>query len=81
MSEERRVELTKIAGRYAEESRVAIRNIRRHTMDDLKKSEKDGTISKDQHRDYSEIIQKLTNEFIGQIDDTLKGKYDEILQI
>jgi len=45
LSEERRVELTKIAGRYAEESRVAIRNIRRHTMDDLKKSEKDGTIS------------------------------------
>ena len=64
LSEERRVELTKIAGRYAEESRVAIRNIRRHTMDDLKKSEKDGTIPKDQHREYSEIIQNLTEEFI-----------------
>ena len=74
LSEERRVELTKIAGRYAEESRVAIRNIRRHTMDDLKKSEKDGTISKDQHRDYSEIIQKLTDDFIGQIDHTLREK-------
>ena len=81
LSEERRVELAKIAGRYAEESRVAIRNIRRHTMDDLKKSEKDGTISKDQHRDYSEIIQKSTDDFIGQIDHTLKGKDDEILQI
>ena len=81
LSEERRVELTKIAGRYAEESRVAIRNIRRHTMDDLKKSEKDGTISKDQNRDYLEIIQKLTDDFIGQIDYTLKGKDDEILQI
>ena len=81
LSEERRVELTKIAGRYAEESKVAIRNIRRHTMDDLKKSEKDGTISKDHHRDYSEIIQKLTDDFIGQIDHTLKGKDDEILQI
>ena len=57
LSEERRVELTKIAGRYAEESRVAIRNIRRHTMDDLKKLEKDSTFSKDKHRDYSEIIQ------------------------
>ena len=45
------------------------------------KSEKDGTISKDQHRDYSEIIQKLTDDFIGQIDHTLKGKDDEILQI
>ena len=81
LSEERRVELTKIAGRYAEESRVAIRNIRRHTMDDLKKLEKDGAISKDKHRDYSEIIQKLTDDFIGQIDHTLKGKDDEILQI
>ena len=81
LSEERRVELTKIAGRYAEESRVAIRNIRRHTMDDLKKSEKDGTISKDQHRDYSEIVQKLTDDFIVQIDHMLKGKDDEILQI
>ena len=81
LSEERRVELTKIAGRYAEESRVAIRNIRRHTMDDLKKSEKDGTISKDQQRDYSEIVQKLTDDFIGQIDLSLKGKDDEILQI
>ena len=81
LSEERRVELTKIAGRYAEESRVAIRNIRRHTMDDLKKSEKDGTISKDQHRDYSEIVQNLTDDFIGQIDLSLKGKDDEILQI
>tara|TARA_B100000749_G_C18366429_1_gene439782 strand:- start:919 stop:1071 length:153 start_codon:yes stop_codon:yes gene_type:complete len=50
-------------------------------MDDLKKSEKDGTISKDKHRDYSEIIQKLTDDFIGQIDQTLKGKDDEILQI
>ena len=81
LSEERRVELTKIAGRYAEESRVAIRNIRRHTMDDLKKSEKDGAISKDQHHDYSEIVQKVTDDFIGQIDNTLKGKDDEILQI
>ena len=81
LSEERRVELTKIAGRYAEESRVAIRNIRRHTMDDLKKSEKDGAISKDQHHDYSEIVQKVTDDFIGLIDQTLKGKDDEILQV
>ena len=81
LSEERRVELTKIAGRYAEESRIAIRNIRRHTMDDLKKSEKEGSISKDELRDYAEIIQKLTDDFIGQVDRALEGKDDEILQI
>ena len=81
LSEERRVELTKIASRYAEESRVAVRNIRRHTMDDLKKSEKDGNISKDQHHDYSENIQKLTDDFIGKIDKALEAKDEEILQI
>ena len=74
LSEERRVELTKIASRYAEESRVAVRNIRRHTMDDLKKSEKDGNISKDQHHDYSENIQKLTDDFIGKIDKALEAR-------
>ena len=47
LSEERRVELTKIAGRYTEEAKVAIRNVRRHAMDDLKKAEKDGNISED----------------------------------
>jgi len=81
LSEERRVELTKIAGRYTEESRVAVRNIRRHTMDDLKKSEKEGAISEDEHRDYADIIQETTDEFIGKIDAALAKKDEEILQI
>ena len=81
MSEERRVELTKIASRYTEESRVAVRNIRRHTMDDLKKSEKEGSISEDEHRDYADIVQEMTDEFIGKIDDALAKKDEEILQI
>lgn len=81
LSEERRIELTKIAGRYTEESRVAVRNIRRHTMDDLKKSEKDGNISEDQHRDYADIIQELTDEFIGKLDETFAKKEEEILQV
>ena len=81
LSEERRIELTKIAGRYTEESRVAVRNIRRHSMDDLKKSEKEGNISEDEHRDYAEIIQQLTDEFIGKLDEALEKKEEEILQV
>ena len=56
LSEERRVELTKIAGRYTEEAKVAIRNVRRHAMDDLKKAEKDGNISEDSHREYGDCL-------------------------
>ena len=81
LSEERRVELTKIAGRYTEESRVAVRNIRRHTMDDLKKSEKDGAISEDEHRDYADIVQEMTDQIIAKIDEALAKKEEEILQI
>ena len=81
LSEERRVELTKIAGRYTEESRVAVRNIRRHTMDDLKKSEKEGAISEDEHRDYADIVQEMTDQIIAKIDEALAKKEEEILQI
>lgn len=81
LTEERRVELTKIAGRYAEEARVAVRNIRRHVMDELKKQEKDGGISEDAHREYSDDIQKLTDEFIKKVDDTLATKEQEIMQV
>ena len=49
LSEERRVEITKVAGRYAEQARVAVRNVRRDGMDQLKRAEKDGDISKDEH--------------------------------
>lgn len=79
LSMERRKELTKIAAKYAEESKVAVRNIRRDGNDALKKMEKDGEISKDEHTKRGEGIQKLTDEFIKKIDDALAVKDKEIL--
>ena len=79
LSQERRVELTKIAKKYAEEGKVAIRNIRRDGMESLKKMEKDGEISKDEHKKREGDIQKLTDEYIKKIDDALAVKEKEIL--
>jgi ribosome recycling factor len=81
LSMERRKELTKIASKYAEESKVAVRNIRRDGMDALKKAEKDGDISKDEHTRSADVIQKLTDEFIKKIDDALAVKEKEILGV
>ncbi len=79
LSQERRVELTKIAGKYSENAKVAVRNVRREGMDTLKKQEKDGDISKDEHTKQGEVIQKLTDEFIKKIDDAQVVKEKEIL--
>ncbi len=81
LTEERRVELTKVAGKYAEEARIAVRNIRRHGMDDLKHLEKDHEISQDEHRDYAEEIQKLTDEYVLRLDESLANKEKEIMQV
>ena len=81
LSEERRVEITKIAGRYAEEAKVAVRNVRRHSLDDLKKTEKAGDISQDQLRDYSQEIQDVTDEFVARMDEAMAKKEQEILQV
>jgi len=81
LSEERRVELTKVAGRYTEEAKVAVRNVRRHAMDELKKAEKDGDISQDEHHDYDSEIQELTDEFVKKMDEALEKKEQEILQV
>ena len=81
LNEERRKELTKVAHRYAEEARVAVRNVRRHGMDDLKKFEKDGDISEDEHRDFSTEIQEITDNAIKEIDEILKHKDEEIMQV
>ena len=81
LSEERRVELTKIAGRYAEEAKVAVRNVRRHTMDNLKKYEKEGEISQDEHRNYGNEIQSLTDNHVSKIEEALLRKEEEILQV
>ncbi len=79
LSQERRTELTKIAAKYAESAKVAVRNVRRDGMDALKKMEKDSEISKDEHTKRSEGIQKLTDEFIKKIDDALVVKDKEIM--
>ena len=81
LSEERRVELTKVAGRYAEQARVAVRNVRRDGMDSLKRMEKDSEISKDEHRDRGVEIQKLTDEHVATIDSLVAEKDKEIMQV
>ena len=81
LTEERRRELTKVANRYAEQARVAIRNVRRDGMDNLKKSEKESEISKDDLHRFSDDIQKMTDRHITQIDDLLTAKEKEIMQV
>ena len=81
LSEERRVEMTKVASKYAEQSRVAVRNVRRDGIDDLKKMEKDGEISQDEQRAWTDEIQTLTDVLIKEIDDAVASKETEILQV
>ena len=81
LTEERRLELSKIAGKYAEEARIAVRNVRRHAMDELKRSEKDGDISEDAHHDYSQEVQDLTDSYVKKIDESLSHKEEDILQV
>lgn len=81
LNEERRLELTKVAGKYAESARISVRNVRRDGMDALKKMEKDGDISEDEARGLSDEVQKMTDQFIKQVDETLKAKEAEIMQV
>ena len=81
LTEERRREIAKLAGKYAEQQRVAVRNVRHHAMDDLKKAEKDGVLSQDEQRKMQDDVQKLTDEAIKRIDETLKTKEQEIMQV
>jgi ribosome recycling factor len=81
LSEERRKELTKVAANYAEQARVSVRNVRRDGLDLLKKQEKDGTITQDQHRKLDKDIQTLTDATVKKVDDMLAAKDKEILQV
>ncbi len=80
LSEERRVELVKIASKYAEQARVSVRNVRRDGMDTLKRMEKESEISQDEHHAWSEKIQSLTDDRVKEIDEALAGKEKEIMQ-
>lgn len=81
LSQERRLELIKVAHKYAEQTKVAVRNVRRDGIEGLKKIEKDGGLSKDEHRQRSEQVQKLTDDYVKKIDDLLQLKEKEIQQI
>ncbi len=81
LTEERRKELQKLAGKFSENAKVAVRNVRRDGMDLLKKLEKDGKINEDQHKVKSAEVQKLTDKMVTAIDDALKAKEVEIMQV
>jgi ribosome recycling factor len=81
LNEERRKELAKLASKYAEQARVAVRNVRRDGMEILKKLEKDHKIGQDEHHDKGDELQKLTDAHIKEIDQTLHGKEQEIMQV
>jgi len=81
LSTERRIELQKVAGKYAEQARVAIRNIRRDGMDSLKKAEKDNEISEDEHKRMSDEVQKITDQFIKNVDEHLAKKEADVMKV
>jgi len=78
LSAERRVELAKVASKYAEQSRVAIRNIRRDAIETARKLEKDGEFGEDERHGLEAKIQKLTDDFVGKIDSMLASKEADI---
>ena len=78
LNEERRIELTKVAGGYAESARIAVRNVRRDGMDQVKKSNE---LSEDDQKIWSDEIQELTNVSIKKIDEVLEQKQVEIMQV
>ncbi|MCR9213652.1 MAG: ribosome recycling factor [Proteobacteria bacterium] len=81
LTEERRAELAKVAGTYSENAKIAIRNVRRHGMDDAKGAEKDGELSKDELKKSEDEIQKLTDLYVENVDEMLSEKQQEIMQV
>jgi ribosome recycling factor len=81
LNEQRRKEMVKVAHKYAEEARIAVRHVRRDGMDLLKKLEKDGHISKDDIERHSDQVQKATDQSVADIDAALAGKEKEIMQV
>jgi ribosome recycling factor len=81
LNEERRRELVKLVKKFGEEAKIAIRNVRRDTNDHIKREEKEKKMSEDQMHDAEGEVQKLTDEHINLIDDTLKHKEKEIMEV
>ena len=81
LNEERRKEIVKVAHQYAEQTRVAIRHVRRDGMDTLKKAEKDGDMGQDEARSMSDKVQKATDDMISEVDNIVAAKETEIMQV
>ncbi len=81
LTEERRRDLAKLAGKYAEQQKIAVRNVRRDAMDDFRKAEKDAVISQDDQKKLEVEAQKITDEAVRRIDEVLKTKEHEIMQV
>ncbi len=81
LNEERRQDLAKVAHKYAEQGRVAVRNVRRDGMEQLKRMEKDGEMGKDEQHAFATKVQELTDKIIKEIDEALASKEAEIMQV
>ena len=81
LTQERRKELVKVAHKYAEQSRIAVRNVRRDGMEAAKKAEKDHKMTQDEHRKLGDEIQKLTDKMVKLVDETLAHKEKDIMQV
>lgn len=81
LNQERRKELTKVAAKYAEQTRVSVRNVRRDAMDSAKKAQKDGDLSEDEQKVLADKVQSVTDAHIKKIDEALASKEKDILQV
>jgi len=81
LSEERRKELVKLAGRHLEEAKVSIRNVRRHAVDTIKKMQKDGDLPEDDAHRASDEVQKLTDKYVAQVDSSFAQKEKDIMEV
>ena len=81
MNEQRRKEMVKVAHKYTEEARIAVRHVRRDGIDLLKKMKKDGVLGEDEERRQEEQVQKATDQSISEVDNILAGKEKEIMQV
>lgn len=81
LNEQRRKEMVKYAHKYGEEARIAVRHVRRDGIDRLKKLLKDKTISEDDEKRHGVDVQKLTDQFVSEVDSTVDGKEKEIMQV
>ena len=81
LTRERRQEYIRLAGQYAEEARIAIRNVRRHARDELSALESEGAISEDEHARWEKQLEELTSAEVAKVDRSLKAKEDELTEI